>query len=153
MEIIKPNNPTSNEEIKAKNRRMFKEDLDRGGILAKAFIFVKDNEPTYSTEVRQKLIEYYKYEFDKSTISRALKKMGELGLLNSVTSGELTMMPDQERTTYHRIAQAKFLKFLQHIPKQFWSQYNSLVFYWISNGDGLEYLEWCCRLLGFEVKK
>jgi len=153
FKITPPTNPVVPEEVRQKNKRMFSEDFDKSGILTKSMVFTKLNEPVAKGDLKLALQEYYHVEFDKSAIGRALKRINELGLLQSITSGELTTMPQNEMTEMHRKAYKKFFQFLQHIPKQFRRNYDAVTYYWVSNGEGNLYLEWCCKLLGFDYKE
>ena len=63
------------------------------------------------------------------------------------------VMPPNEQKDIHKEAYRKFFKYLEHIPKQFRRNYDKLNYYWVLNGEGDEYLEWCCKLLGFEIEK
>jgi hypothetical protein len=153
FEIKLPPNPISREEIKAKNKRLFKDDFDKDGILAKTLIFTKMCEPLNSQELQTNLRNYYKIEFDVNLVKRSLKRLNELGILNSITSGEIMSMPQHELNELYKEIYRKFFLFLDHIPKQFRRQYNQVNYYWVSNGVGSEYLEWCANILGFEIIK
>jgi len=153
FKITKPEVPVSREEVRNNNNRMFNEDSQKNGILAKTLVFTQEEEPVGAYELQILLQKYYKVEYDKTSVSRALKKLNNLGLLHGITSGELMTMEDNEMLPIHRHAFAKFRKYLEHIPKQFHRQYTGVFYYWVSNGDGQDYLEWCCRLLGFQIEQ
>lgn len=154
LNIILPPQPKDfPESVKQKNRAMFTNDYEREGILAKVFVFTKISQPTTKNELQQKLQEYYGTEFDKDAIGRALKKLEGLGLLKIITSGELVVMDEDEMDDMQKTARAKFFKFLQHIPSQFKKNYNAMGFYSMTNGLGIEYIPWCCKLLGFQFKE
>lgn len=148
-----PKNPITKEEIKSKRKAMFREDFDKGGNLAKIFVFTKLNEPVNSQDLKMILQGYYKTEYDINLIKRGLKKLNELGILNSISSGEIMSMPQNEMNDLLKDVYRKFFIFLDHIPKQFRKQYNQVNYYWVSNGDGEEYIEWCCNILGFKCVK
>lgn len=152
--IIKlPKNPINLEQIKIKNKRVLSEDHEKGGLLCKILVFIKMNEPVSNDEIKELLHNYYFNEFDKSKIKLATKRLNDLGMLNSITSGDLMTMPSNERDELHTEAYRKFFLYLEHIPKQFRRNYNRLTYYWINNKEGLEYVEWACKILGFDVQK
>lgn len=153
IKINLPKNPITKEEIKARNRAMFKEDFDKGGVLAKILVFITMNEPAQSKELQEKLHEYYRVGFDINHIKRGVRKLNELGILHSITSGEMMTMPQNELSDLVKSAYGKFFLYLEHIPKQFRRQYNQVIYYWVPKGSGEDYLEWCCNLLGFEIEK
>jgi len=148
-----PKNPISAEEIKQRNKKMFSDDFEKGGFLTKVLVFTKINEPINSQDLNLFLKKYYKIDFDVNVIKRGLKKLSELGILNSIASGDLMSMPQNELNDLLKEAYKKFFLFLDHIPKQFRKQYNQVNYYWVSNGNGEDYLEWCCKLLGFDFSK
>lgn len=148
-----PENPIDPDEIKNKNRKMFRDDFDNGGVLAKVLIFTKMNEPVNSQDLRTYLQGYYKIEFDVNLIKRGLKRLNELGILHSITSGDVMSMPQHEMSDLYKEVYKRFFHFLDHIPKQFRKQYNQVNYYWVANGAGEEYLEWCCKILGFGIEK
>jgi len=82
FEIIMPESPIKKEEIQAKNRKMFTDDLQKNGMLAKALVFTKQQEPLGAYELQIFLQKYYKVEYDKTPISRSLKKLNQYSLLN-----------------------------------------------------------------------
>ena len=43
----------------------------------------------------------------------------------------------------------RFHHFLSKIPVAFRNKYTDVNYFWISNGEGFKYIEWCCKLLGF----
>ena len=149
IKITLPENPITPEEVKKRIRAMFKNDFDKDGILAKSFVFTKLTEPTYAKEIKLKLQEYYSIEFDKTNVSKSLKRLSDLGLLNSTTSGDLMTLKYEELNPLQQIAHKKFFYFLDTIPTQFRKKYDALTFYWIST-KGEEYIKWCCDILGFD---
>lgn len=155
IKIELPKNPMKPETIIQKNKKLFSDDLDKEGYLAKSYAFIKMNEPTYNEELKKKLMEYYQIEIDISVAKRVTKRLSELGLLNSITSGELMIMPrnELEESPIYKEAYRKFFVYLDKIPKQFRRNYDKMAFYWIPNGVGEEYLEWCCKLLNFKMSK
>lgn len=153
MEIKLPKIPIKKEEIKQRNKAMLTYDTDKGGILAKVLAFIKIEEPASNDTIKEALQSYYKIEFDISRIKTATKRLYGLSMLNSITSGELMTMPPNEHTEIHKEAYQKFFRYLEHIPKQFRRNYDKLTYYWLNNSEGLEYVEWACKLLGFEVTK
>lgn len=153
FKIKLPRNNIKIEDIQARNRRMLHDDFEREGLLAKILVFLKMNEPASNDEIKEFLQNYYKIEFDKSKIKISTKRLNDLGILHSITSGELMTMPLSEQTELHKVAYKKFFIYLDHIPSQFRRNYNKVTYYWISNGEGNVYIEFCCKLLGFEYRE
>ena len=153
FKIELPENPITKEEIFAKNRGMFNQDLQRGGILAKVFIFTYLNAPASTTEITEKLQAYYRIEFNRGTVYTNLKKLVDLGLLHTATSGDIFSTPENERKEIHEQILKKFLEFISKMPTSFRKRYDAVNYFWISNGDGMQYIEWCCNLLGFKIKE
>lgn len=151
FKIKLPKNPVNTEEVKQRNRKMFSEDIERG-ILGKVFIFTQINQPVSNDDLKELLQDYYHLEFDKNRIKIATKRLNDLGLLHSITSGDLMTLPQNEHSDLFREAYKKFFKFLDHIPKQFRKSYTRITYYWVSD-EGKEYVEWVCKLLNFEVEK
>lgn len=150
--IIKlPKNPVTQEEIKQRNKKLLADDNEKGGILAKVLIFTKMNEPTSNEDLKECLFQYYKIEYDKSKIKIATKRLNDLGIISSITSGEIMTTPQNEHTEIYTEAYKKFFKYLEHIPKQFRRNYDKVTYYWVNDGSD-EYVKWGCRVLGFEVQ-
>ena len=147
--IIKlPKNPVTQEEIKQRNKRLLAEDNEKAGILAKVLTFIKMYEPTSNEDLKELLFQYYKIEYDKSKIKVATKRLNDLGIVNSITSGEIMTMPPNEHSEVHKEAYKKFFNYLEHIPKQFRRNYDKVTYYWV-NGGSDEYVKWACKILGF----
>ena len=152
MKIKLPKNPLNPEDIKSKNRGLLTFDFEKNGILCNTLVFTKINEPVSNEDLKDIMQQYYGIEVDKSKIKIATKRLNDLGMLNSITSGDLTTMPPNERTGIYNEAYIKFFRYLDHIPRQFRKNYDKLTYYWVANGMGLEYLEWACKLLKIEVE-
>jgi len=153
FKITMPETQIKNEEIENMIKAMFNEDLTNDGILAKVFVFCYLKQPIRVTELTEKLNEYYKTDIDRSAIARALNKLvlkhvvcvkGSLDSLSN-NPGEQTEMDKRIIERYH--------VFINHIPAPFRKNYNDVNYYWIANGEGIKYLEWCCKLLKFECEK
>lgn len=153
MKIKLPKNPIKPEDIKSKIKRIISDDCERGGIMAKVIAFIHMDEPSSNEDIKESMQNYYKEEIDKQKIKANTKRLYELGVLKMVTSGEIITMPQNELVGLYQEAYRKFFKYLDHIPKQFRRNYDKVSYYWISNGGGLEYVEWACKLLNFEVEK
>ena len=151
--IIPKNPPIKKEEIINQNKKMFADDFQKEGVLAKTLVFTKMNEPIQCTDLKEIFQGYYQIEFDINVIKRALKRLNDLGILHSITSGELMTISPNQMNDFFKEAYRKFFLYLEHIPKQFRKQYTHVTYFWVSNGEGNNYLEWCCKLLGFEIKK
>ncbi len=148
-----PEIKTDSETVVNRNRGMFKMDLDKGGMLAKVFIFAYMNQPISTSKLTEKLQEHYHVEFNRGTVYNSAKKLVDLGLLNTITSGDVLMIPDPEKTEIHNKIVEKFFLFVNQMPKHFRNAYNKVNYYWLSNGEGYNYIEWCCKILRFGVKE
>ena len=152
MKISLPKKTITLEQVKQYNKKVLTDNFEKEGILAKILVFVKMNEPVSNDELRNLLYDYYSVEFDKNKIKDCTKRLAELGMLNSITSGDLMATSASERNEMLEIAYKKFFEYLEHIPKQFKKNYNRVNYYWIPNGQGNEYVEWACKILGFGVE-
>lgn len=150
--IIPPEAPELTETIKSRIRGMFNEDFQKNGLLAKIFVFIAMLQPMSATQSTSKLTSYYKIPFDKGTISRNMKKMAEMGLFHSITSGDLQHTPHDMRSAMQKEAYDKHQRYLETIPTQFRKKYDAVNYYWISNGMGEEFVEWCCKIIGFKFE-
>jgi len=135
------------------NKKMFSDDGDKSKMLSKVLIFIKMNQPVSITELQNKMIEYYKVDMDRSNVFRAAQKLQKLGILNQTVSGVVLAMSESERDAIHNHIIAKHRQFLERIPQAFKARYNDVNYFWVANGDGVKYIEWCCKILGFEVKQ
>lgn len=155
FKITIPEKEIKPEIVEKKNRALFSDNLDKGGILAKAFVFCYLNQPISVTELTKKLSKYDMIDYDRATVFRALKQLNEKYLLASCTSADVITLHDSERKPIHKEIMIKYYNFLEHIPKQFRKNFSTINYFWIHNNDGLNYIEWCCKLLNFkcEVEK
>lgn len=153
MKIKLPESPITPQEVKQRNKKMMADDFEkRDGYLPKVLVFIKLNQPITNTEIKTELQKYYKFEQSIDKVKNCTTRLKEVGILNSITSGELMTMPPNEKTELHREAYRKFFAFLDHIPKQFRKNYDKVSYYWVDD-DSEEYVEWACKLLGFEIEK
>lgn len=141
------------QEIEARYRGMFNMDYKNGGILAKVLIFAYLHEPTTITEVTRKLNDYYKEDHDRANIYRTMKKLEDKNLLHRATIGYVFTIPESEQTDMHKKIINKYHHFLTAIPVPFRKAYTDMTYYWVSNGEGMKYVEWCCKILNFKFKK
>jgi len=155
FKIKLPDQEIKPEVIEKRNKAMFTEDLEKDGILAKSLVFVYLNQPASTTEITKKMSSYYGIDFDRVKIFRALQKLNEKFILANATSGECLSLSDSERKEIHHEIIRKFYSFLRDIPEQFRRRFQNVNYFWVSNGEGFKYIEWCCKILGFEceVKK
>ena len=140
-------------EVERKIRAMFYDDLEKGGSLAKVFIFCYLNQPCAVTELTKKLTDYYQFDYDRATVFRAMKRLNEKYILAKATSGDMLSLQDQERKPIHKEAIEKYYGFLRPIPEQFRKNFHSINYFWVQNGNGLKYIEWCCKILNFKIEK
>ena len=135
-------------------RSIFGNDVEKKeGILTKVLVFIQIYQPLTITELKDKIQGYYQKEVDRVVIFRAVDRLTKLGLLNMTTSGDILAMLEDEKSDIHRHIEAKHRKFLSAISPQFRNRYNNVNYTWVANGDGLRYLEWCCKLLGFKYSE
>ena len=152
FKIELPEQEIQPEVIEKRNRRMFSEDSEKNGILAKAFIFTYMNQPLSVTDLQKKLNRYYQVDYDRALIFRALKKLNESYLLAKDSIGCILTLPDLDKKDIHKKAIEKYHAFLNTIPKPFRNNYQDVNYFWVQNGEGLKYVEWCCDLLNFKCE-
>lgn len=153
FKITPPNIDIDDKEIEARNRRLFKEDYDKGGMLAKVMVFLHMDEPLSTTALSYKLTNFYKQEHDKVRVFRALDRLVKLGLIFRATSGYVSSIPEGERKPIHKKIMERHWQFLSRQPKQFQHRYTDVNYFWVANGDGMKYMEWCCKLMNFKCEK
>ena len=138
----------------ALNKKMFSDDFEKGnGLLSKVLVFIEMYDVVSVTELTDLLIEYYKVYYNRANIFRACERLQKLDILNQTTSGVVLIMAESEKEPIHNHIVAKHKKFLNNIPAPFKHRYNDVNYFWISNGEGKKYVEWCCKLLGFKCEK
>lgn len=153
FKITPPNLKIDDKEIESRNRRMFKEDFEKGGMLAKTLVFIHMYEPISNSALSGKLTNFYKQEHDKVAVFRAIDRLVKLGLIFRVTSGYVSSIPLNEKKEMHKKIMEKHWQFLSRQPKQFQHRYTDVNYFWVKNGDGMKYMEWCCKLLNFKCEK
>lgn len=153
FKIHLPELKINQEERKKEIRALFSNDFEKMGILNQCFIFCNLNEPASVTEVTDNMSKYYQMEFQRTAIFRALQRLVKLGLVHTTTSGEVVMMPSNERKEIHNHILAKYQNFLKKIPEPFKKRYTDVHYFWIANGNGLDFIEWCCKILKFDCKE
>lgn len=151
-EIILPEIKIDEKERRQRINAMFKNDFDKGGILASSFIFVYLNQPCSISEVTDKMASYYQKSIEKVSISRALKKLQRENLLHTTESGNILLMNNSEQTDIHKKILLKFNRFLETIPVAFRGKYTDVKYYWLTKKEGESYLSWCSKMLNFEIK-
>jgi hypothetical protein len=116
-------------------------------------VFIQMNQPLAISDLQDLLLKYYKKEIDRVVIYRACERLAKWGLIVKVTAGDLLAMPEEEKDSISLLAEARHRKFLTNISPQFRGRYNIRNYVWISNGEGIKYLEWCCKINGFEYRE
>lgn len=140
-------------DVESRNRAMFSDDLEGGGILAKSFIFCYLNQPSTITEITRKLNQYYETNLERTKIFRALQKLNEKFIVAQVSTTELLSIPSSERKKMHEAILSKHNNFLMGLPDAFRKKIAKVNYFWIPNGNGTKYIEWCCKLLNFKCQK
>ncbi|CAK0756687.1 hypothetical protein CCP1ISM_60016 [Azospirillaceae bacterium] len=134
-------------------KAMLSNDLQKGGIIAKVFIFTYLRKVTAISELTEELRKYYQIDFDRANVWRAAEKLVNNGLLFKATSGFVLGLADSELKDIHKKIIEKHRAYLEGIPKQFRQRYNDVNYVWVSNGNGVKYVPWACKLLGFKYKE
>lgn len=152
MEIkITPKKSINNQEKKLQIRSLFGEDIEqKNGLLAKVLVFLQINQPCSTNELKDKICKHYEEHIARTTISRAIKKLQDFGLIHETTPNELSFEGGDIPLKNHILA--KYNNFLNGLPNQFRKNFGSMSYYWVSNGNGINYLAYCCKLLKFEIE-
>ena len=153
FEIILPEIHISSQERENQIKAILKGDFEKGGNLAKVLVFLYLSEPEAVTALSNKLSEYYQIEFERTNVFRALQRLLKNGCLFSTTTGYVISLDPSERKEVHNKILQKHQIFLSKMPKQFQGKYTDVNYFWLSNGYGINVLEWCCRLLNFKIKE
>jgi DNA-binding transcriptional ArsR family regulator len=153
FKIFLPENIMNNDDVERINRAMFNEDNKNGGIIAKVFIFCYLNQPIRVTEITERFNEYYKTDLDRAVMGRALSKLVLKHLVCVKGSGDVLATIPGEQTEMDKRIIEKYHGFINNIPAPFRRNYNNVNYYWVANGDGVKYIEWCCNLLNFKYEK
>ena len=153
FKIIIPEQNMKSEDIERRNRAFFTEDFNKGGILAKVLVFTKLNQPVSTTEITKILNDYFKMDFDRASVYRALQKLNEKNIITTTSSGIVQSLTLGERLPIHTQILEKYYAFLHKIPTQFRTKFQNVNYFWVSNGEGMKYIEWCCNLLNFKCEK
>ena len=151
FKITLPTQDIKPEIIEKRHKRMFVEDLERNGLLAKTFIFVYLNQPISVTDLTKRLNDYYQVDYDRGLIFRSLKKLSDQYLLAKASIGYVITISDIDKREIHKKVIERYHAFLQTIPKPFRNNYQDVNYFWVQNGEGLKHIEWCCKLLNFKV--
>ncbi len=152
MEIkITPKKSINKENKKFQIRSLLGDDFhQKDGILAKVLVFLQLTNPCSINELRDKICKHYEEDIERTKILRAIKKLQYFGLIYETTPNEILLEKESEGIHTHIVA--KFNKFLNGIPTQFRKNYGNMSYFWVSNGSGIKYLPFCCKLLGFEIE-
>lgn len=153
LKINLPERDFGEEQIELKNKRIISEDFEKGGVLAKAIVFLYMEQPTSVSELTQNLNDYYNQDYDRTNIFRVLKKLSELHVIARASIGYILAIPGNEQKEIHKKCIEKFHNFLNNIPMPFRNHYQDVNYFWVKNGDGLKYVEWSCKLLKIKYEK
>jgi len=138
--------------VEKRNRAMLSEDFAKGGMLAKVLVFTYLHHPISTTELTTKLNDYFKLNIDRASIYRTLQKLVEKHLIATTTTGVVMHMTEGERSEIHKKIIHKYYEFLEKIPDQFRKKFQNINYFWVANGEGTKYIEWCCKLLKFKCE-
>lgn len=152
FKITLPEQEIKPEIIEKRNRAMFTEDLEKNGVLAKVLVFTYLNKPCTVTEITKIISKYYKLDIDRAKIFRAYQKLVEKGLVFTTTPGDIIHTAIGERKEVEKEILTKYYSFLENIPESFKKNFTNINYYWLSNGEGTSYLEWCCKILNFKCE-
>jgi hypothetical protein len=132
-------------------RGAINEDNAREGLLAKTLIFTYLHQPVTVTEITNHLNAHYGLDIDRTKIYRALMWFVQKNIMVMESTNVIFSLEPTELTEIQLEVERKHRKFLSPIPKQFASRFEKVNYYWISNGEGLNYIEWCCKILGYKI--
>ncbi len=148
---IIPKKEINNQEKNLQIRSLFGEDVEqKNGLLAKVLVFLQINQPCSTNELKDKICQHYEEDIERTQISRTIKKLQYFGLIHETTPNEISF--EGEDTPLNNHILAKYNRFLQNLPTQFRKNYGNMSYFWVSNGNGVNYLAYCCKLLKFEIE-
>lgn len=151
IEIIPKEEKINKKEREQNIRRLFGDDFnERNGILCNVLVFMQIIQPCSVNELKNKICSHYALDIERTKISRAIQKLKNFNLIDEKTPNEILLYGDEGKLSNHIIA--KYNKFLSDIPTQFKKNYGNMKFYFVSNGEGIKFLPYCCKLLGFKIK-
>lgn len=149
---IMPKKSINNQEKKFQIKSLLGEDFhQKNGILTKVLVFLQINQPCSTNELKDKICKHYEEDIERTKIARAIKKLQYFGLIYETTPNEILLSQEGGEEFRNHIL-AKYNKFLDGIPTQFRKNYGNMSYFWVSNGNGIKYLPFCCKLLGFEIE-
>ena len=153
MQIKLPEQKINNEELMGRIRRAMSEDFEKKeGLMSKCLVFIKLYAPMSITDLQERIFKYYKKDIERVNIYRSCDELWKWGLIIKTTMGDLLLIPEEEKSDFHKHAESQHMKFLQKISPQLRNRYSNRNYVWINN-FGEESLEWACKLNGFEYKK
>ena len=126
---------------------------EKEGILSQVMVFAQMYGPLSITNLTNKMENYFRKEIERANVSRAVEQLVKLGLMMRVTSGDVLFMPEDEKDEIHKEVDRIHRNFLQRIATPFRSNYSKVNYVWVANGDGLQYIDLCCKLNGFDYKE
>lgn len=154
IEIKIPDLKITEEEQLSRNKALLSNDKQNGlGYLSLIIPFLKIHGPLSVTDLKDLIQSYLKREVERVNVYRQADRLFKLGILHKVSSGDILTMEEYEKETIHKHIEAKHRKFLSTISLPFRKTYGNRNYFWLSNGEGDKYVEWCCKLNGFEYKK
>ena len=84
---------------------------------------------------------------------RRLQKITERRIMHMAGATYIASIPQNERNKVHEEVLIKYHRYIKGLPEQFRKRYQEINFFWVANGDGLKYIDWCCNLLGFKIEE
>ena len=153
FKITLPEREHNPQDSEKKIKAMFKEDADRGGLLARALVFLYMKQPCSTTDLKDMISNYYGVDYDRTAVYRALRKLIDKHLVASTTTGIILHLSEAERSEVHHEITKKYFEFLNKIPEQFRKRFQNINYFWVANGEGVKYIDWCCKVLNFKCEK
>ncbi len=154
IEITLPPVNVNKEEQDIKIRQMLTYDKnEKEGTLSQVMVFAQMYGPLSITNLTNKMELYFRKEIERANVSRAVDKLVKLGLMMRVTSGDVLFMPEDEKDEIHKEVDRIHRNFLQRIAQAFRNNYSKVNYIWVANGDGIKYIDLCCKLNGFDYKE
>ncbi len=154
IEITLPPLKADKEERLRKMKQILTYDKNEGeGILSQVMVFTQMYGPISITALTNKIESYYQKEIDRSMISRATDKLVRLGLMFKGTSEEIMLLSEEEKKEVHKQIDRIHRNFLHKISVPFRNNFGKMNYVWVANGEGLDYMELCCKLNGFDYKE
>lgn len=153
IKIELPKQKIDNEVLESRIKKSLTDDFEKKeGLLSKCLVFIKLYAPMSITDLQTELFKYFKKNIERVNVFRACDELEKWGLITKTTMGDMMLISEQEKEPKHRHAEAKHRQFLQKISPQLRIRYNNRNYVWI-NKFGDKFLEWACKLNGFNIKE